>query len=43
MILIVDDMPENIFTRRTLLELHSFPTATAASGEKALKKVLKKS
>lgn len=43
MILIVDDSPENIFTLRTLLELHSFPTDTAASGEEALKKVLKHS
>ena len=43
MILIVDDTAENIFTLRTLLELHSFPVDTAASGEEALKKVLKKS
>jgi signal transduction histidine kinase len=43
MILIVDDTLENIFTLKTLLELHSFPVDTAASGEEALKKVLKKS
>ncbi len=43
MILIVDDTPENIFSLRTLLELHSFPTDTASSGEEALKKVLKRS
>ncbi len=43
MILIVDDTPENIFTLKTLLELHSFPVDTAASGEEALKKVLKRS
>ncbi|MFI5195167.1 MAG: ATP-binding protein [Chitinophagales bacterium] len=43
MILIVDDTPENIFSLKTLLELHSFPTDTAPSGEEALKKVLKKS
>ncbi|MDP4130809.1 MAG: hybrid sensor histidine kinase/response regulator, partial [Bacteroidota bacterium] len=42
MILIVDDTPENIFTLKTLLELHSFPTDTASSGEEALKKVLRK-
>jgi len=43
MILIVDDTAENIFTLRTLLELHAFPTDSAASGEEALKKVLKNS
>src|ERR1700749_4180005 len=41
MILIVDDKPENIFSLKTILELHSFPTDTALSGEEALKKVLK--
>lgn len=41
MILIVDDKPENIFTLKTILELHSFPTDTALSGEEALKKILK--
>ncbi len=43
MILIVDDSPENIFTLKTLLELHSFPTDSASSGEEALKKTLKNS
>ncbi|MEO6961338.1 MAG: hybrid sensor histidine kinase/response regulator [Puia sp.] len=43
MILIVDDTQENLFSLKTLLELHSFPTDTASSGEEALKKVLKKS
>ena len=42
MILIVDDKPENIFSLKTILELHSFPTDTALSGEEALKKILKK-
>src|SRR5580704_2391127 len=41
MILIVDDKPENIFSLRTILELHSFPTDTALSGEEALKKILR--
>lgn len=41
MILVVDDIPENIFSLKTLLELHSFPTDTAMSGEEALKKILK--
>jgi two-component system, sensor histidine kinase and response regulator len=43
MILIVDDSPENIFTLKTLLELHAFPTDSASSGEEALKKTLKNS
>lgn len=43
MILIVDDKPENIFSLKTILELHSFPTDTALSGEEALRKILKKS
>src|SRR5450432_24225 len=43
MILIVDDSPENIFTLKTLLELHAFPTDSAASGEEALRKVLRNS
>src|SRR5882724_3294390 len=43
MILVVDDTPENIFSIKTLLELHSFPTDTASSGEEALKKILKNS
>lgn len=45
MILMVDDTPEDIFTRRTLPELHSYPTATAESGgrgvEKSIKKILR--
>jgi two-component system, sensor histidine kinase and response regulator len=43
MILIVDDSPGNIFTLKTLLELNAFPTDSAASGEEALRKTLKKS
>jgi signal transduction histidine kinase len=43
MILIVDDKPENIFSLKTVLELHSFPTDTALSGEEALKKILRQS
>ena len=40
MILIVDDRPENILPLKKILELHSFETDTAESGEEALKKVL---
>jgi len=43
MILIVDDKPENIFSLKTILEMHSFPTDTALSGEEALKKILRQS
>src|SRR5579872_1342650 len=43
MILIVDDKPENIFSLKTILELHSFPTDTALSCEEALKKILRQS
>jgi two-component system, sensor histidine kinase and response regulator len=43
MVLIVDDKPENIFSLKTILELHSFPTDTALSGEEALKKILRHS
>lgn len=43
MILIVDDKPENIFSLKTILELHAFPTDTALSGEEALKKILRQS
>ncbi len=43
MILIVDDKPENIFSLKTILELHSFPIDTALSGEEALKKILRHS
>ncbi|MDE3247708.1 MAG: response regulator [Bacteroidota bacterium] len=41
MILIVDDRPENIFSLRSILELHSFPVDTASSGEEALKKAIR--
>jgi signal transduction histidine kinase len=41
MILIVDDNQENIFSLKTLLELHNFSVDTASSGEEALKRVLK--
>lgn len=41
MILIVDDKKENLFSLKTLLELNSFDVDTAASGEEALKKILK--
>jgi signal transduction histidine kinase len=41
MILIVDDRPENLFSLQKLLELHHFEVDTAASGEEALRKVLK--
>lgn len=41
MILIVDDKKENIFSLKTLLEINQFSVDTAASGEEALKKILK--
>lgn len=41
MILIVDDKPENIFSLKSILELHSFVIDSALSGEEALKKALK--
>jgi signal transduction histidine kinase/FixJ family two-component response regulator len=41
MILIVDDKPENLFSLKQILEINSFRTDTAQSGEEALKKVLK--
>jgi two-component system sensor histidine kinase/response regulator len=43
MILIVDDNPENLFSLKKVLELNSFNVDTAASGEEALKKILKNS
>ena len=43
MILIVDDKPENIFSLKSILELHSFIIDSALSGEEALKKALKHS
>lgn len=41
MILIVDDKSENLFSLKTLLELHRYAVDTAPSGEEALKKILK--
>lgn len=41
MILIVDDTSENLFSLKTLLQLHRFEVDTAASGEEALKKILR--
>ncbi len=41
MILVVDDRPENIFSLKSILEIHGFQTDAAESGEEALKKVLK--
>jgi two-component system sensor histidine kinase/response regulator len=41
MILIVDDTPENLISLKKVLELNNFEVDTAASGEEALKKVLK--
>jgi signal transduction histidine kinase len=41
MILIVDDKKENLFSLKTLLQLHLYDADTADSGEEALKKILK--
>lgn len=41
MILIVDDKQENLFSLKTLLQLHLYEVDTAMSGEDALKKILK--
>lgn len=41
MILIVDDKQENLFSLKTLLQLHSYEVDTASSGEDALRKILK--
>lgn len=41
MILLVDDKKENIFSLKSLLEIHKFKVDTALSGEEALKKILK--
>jgi signal transduction histidine kinase/FixJ family two-component response regulator len=41
MVLIVDDNQENVFSLKTLLNLHKFDVDTANSGEEALKKILK--
>jgi light-regulated signal transduction histidine kinase (bacteriophytochrome) len=43
MILIVDDNQENIFSLKSLLTIHQFEVDSAASGEEALKKILKNS
>ena len=43
MILIVDDTQENLISLKKVLEINGFEVDTAASGEEALKKVLKKS
>lgn len=40
MVLIVDDNQENLFSLRTLLDLHNFKVDTAASGEEALRKII---
>ncbi|MBU1821516.1 MAG: response regulator [Bacteroidetes bacterium] len=42
MILIVDDKQENLFSLRTLLRVNAYEVDTAASGEEALFKILKK-
>lgn len=39
--MIVDDIPENLFSLKRLLEIHHFKVDTATSGEEALKKILK--
>lgn len=41
MILLVDDKPENLFSLRSLLQIHAYDTDMAQSGEEALRKVLK--
>lgn len=41
MILIVDDHPENLFSLKSLLQLNAYEVDTAASGEEALKKLLR--
>jgi signal transduction histidine kinase len=41
MILIVDDKYENLFSLKSLLQLYAYEIDTAASGEEALKKMLK--
>ena len=42
MILIVDDLAENLFSLKTLLQHHAYEVDTASSGEEALKKLLRK-
>lgn len=41
MILIVDDKPENLFSLKSLLQLHLYEVETALSGGEALRKILK--
>lgn len=41
MILIVDDRPDNIYSLQKLLEINNFKVDTAASGEEALRKILR--
>jgi signal transduction histidine kinase len=41
MILIVDDKHENLYSLKTLLQLHAYEVDTATSGEEALRKILK--
>ncbi|GAA4735929.1 hybrid sensor histidine kinase/response regulator [Flavisolibacter ginsenosidimutans] len=41
MILLVDDKQENLYSLKTLLQLHAYDADTAASGEEALKKILR--
>lgn len=43
MILIVDDKQENLLSLKKILQLNNFDVDTAASGEEALKKILKNS
>ena len=42
MVLIVDDKHENLFSLKSLLQLHLYEVDTASSGEEALKKILRK-
>ncbi|WP_207534249.1 response regulator [Desertivirga arenae] len=42
MILIVDDVPENVYSLQKVLEFHGFQVDTAFSGEEALRKILSK-
>ena len=42
MILIVDDKQENLYSLKTLLQVNTYEVDTAASGEEALLKILKK-
>ncbi|WP_207420971.1 response regulator [Desertivirga brevis] len=42
MILIVDDVPENVYSLQKVLEFHGFQVDAAFSGEEALRKILSK-